>query len=253
MTEPERRQPAPILLGIVGYTSLRPEDLPALTVAVRSILDDTRARFPATPLAFVNSLAEGADQLCADVALAAGVAVIAPLPFPAELYRTRFKSPAARHRLDELVRHPAVTGFCPPLGDEANPDFAADLADETRRRRRYAETAIFVARNSHALIALWDGREDAALSLTAQLIAWKTRGRPIAEPALAGSRPEPGLVFSIFAPRDGAAAAGTPPGEVRILAPADRGATSPDVLIHEAFSNPRPCPALVPLLPDSTR
>ncbi|MBL9210093.1 MAG: hypothetical protein JNL92_06470 [Opitutaceae bacterium] len=252
MTEPERRRPAPILLGIVGHTELRPEDHAALSTAIRSILDDVRTRFPSTPLAVVSSLAEGADQLCADVALAAGVAVIAPLPFPAPLYRTRFKSAAARHHLDTLVRHPEVTAFCPVLGGEAGPDFAAELADDTRRRRRYAETAIFVARNAHALIALWEGREAAAPSLTAQLIDFKTLGRPVDGPAQPGPSPEVGPVFSIFAPRVGTPAADPAPGTMKILAPASLVRAAPDLLFRQVFADPRPWATLAPLLPGAT-
>jgi hypothetical protein len=237
MSEPERRPPAPILLGIVGYTSLRAEDHPALTSAVRSILDEFRFRYPSAPLSVVNSLAEGADQLCADVALAAGVRVIAPLPFPAELYRTRFKSSAARDHLDALVRHPAVQAFCPVLGGDAQPDFAADLADDARRRWRYAETAIYVARNSHALIALWDGREEVPVSLTAQLIDCKTEGRPVPGSARPGPTPEPGPVFSIFAPRAGTSTAGKRPSTMEILPPASGAHLSREELFRLTFAS----------------
>ncbi len=210
--------PASLRLGVVGHTSLRPEDLPALTASVRAIFSELRGLFPSVRLQLLSSLAEGADQLCAEAALAAGIDVIAPLPFPVELYRTRFRSDAARLALDRLARHPAVNAFCLDAGPGATGDFSAMIADDRRRRQRYVDAARHVVQRSDALVAVWDEGREPGPSLTAEIVAWRTRAPGGAEAGAANSA-EPGLVFSIYAPRAGSGPEpGRVPGETRLLA-----------------------------------
>ncbi len=231
MKESERRRLlSPIVLGVAGYTRLRPGDGPALTQAVERLLAELRASYPTTPLVLVSSLAEGADRICAEAALAAGIEVIAPLPFPVELYAARGRTPAVQEELRRLAAHPGVTAFCP--GGAA--DFSALIADERRRRQRYAEVAGFVARHSHALIALWDGEAGAPATLTAQLVAYKTQGFSPAEAERDFPPAEPGVVYSIFAPRpEWVPGDGRTPGDLKIISPANDDAVGLDILFAQ--------------------
>jgi hypothetical protein len=222
MTEQERhRVLSPLLVGVVGHTRLRQEDVPLLSGKVREILQGFREKYPHTPVVVVSSLAEGADQICADVALELGMEVIAPLPFPPDLYETRFKNEAAKARLRQLSQDSHVRIFYPGSTDGKDIDFASIIKDDDLRGQRYAEAAIFVSRHSHAMLALWDGEEKS--SLTAKLIEFKTLGRtpsgvdPIKFP------PELGIVYHIFTPRPGwTPEKGGTPGEIKIL-PTDAG------------------------------
>jgi len=70
----------PIVLGVTGHRDVRDADLPRLRQAVAAILDAFVRQYRHTPLVLLSSLAQGADQLCAAVALEKGLQVVAPLP-----------------------------------------------------------------------------------------------------------------------------------------------------------------------------
>ena len=67
----------PLAVGVTGHRTIRPEDEPALIAGVKKALNELRQRYPHCPLVMVNDLAEGADQLCAKVALALGIPLVA--------------------------------------------------------------------------------------------------------------------------------------------------------------------------------
>ena len=93
-----------LVIGVTGHRKLRSEDVPALQARVRAFFVDMQARYPELPLVLLSSLAQGSDQLVAQVALDLGLRVIAPLPLPLDLYRADFE-PADFARLiaDRMV------------------------------------------------------------------------------------------------------------------------------------------------------
>ena len=99
-----------LVVGITGHRKLRKSELPALRAQVKAFLQDLQARYPELPLVLLSSLAEGSDQLAAEVALDLGLRVIAPLPIPVELYRDDFDAPSRSDRagtgFHRGVRHP---------------------------------------------------------------------------------------------------------------------------------------------------
>jgi len=184
----KRSQPdshaVPVVLGVTGHRDLREADKPRLWQAVAAILEAFSRRYRHTPLILLSSLAQGADQLCASVALTQGLQVIAPLPFPAAVYRqsSSFDNDTARYQLDELLGHPRVTSFVAPLPEAHMP---ADEAGWTglmeapdTRQCCYANAGGYVVLHCHALIALWDGEESDAVAGTAQMVQFKRTGRP---------------------------------------------------------------------------
>src|SRR5262245_44828459 len=87
---------ASLVVGVTGHRNLRKEDVPALQEKVRGFLTGLQARYPQLPVVVLSSLAEGGDQLVAQVALDLGLRVIAPLPMPLALYRDDFDDPDSR-------------------------------------------------------------------------------------------------------------------------------------------------------------
>ena len=85
-----------LVVGVTGHRNLRAADVPALHGQVRAFFLDLRARYPALPISVLSSLAEGSDQLVAQVALELGLHVVAPLPVAPELYRDDFEHSATR-------------------------------------------------------------------------------------------------------------------------------------------------------------
>jgi hypothetical protein len=200
----------PFVFGITAHRDLRPTDEPVLRAAVQDIIGEFHAKYPHTPMVVLCALAEGGDTLCAEVALEAGARVVGALPFPPQIYRTMtsFGSEATRRRFDALLAQDRVQHFVTPLPENRRPAdedaWQALAADQTERHRIYAANGVFIARNSHGLIALWDGVGPAKPSGTAELVVYQVSGR--APDVLAGLTenfqwPESGLVQHIWTPR----------------------------------------------------
>ena len=74
----------PIVVGVTGHRDIRDEDRDALYEAVYRELSALCAKCPHSQIVMLNSLAEGADQLCAEAATALDIPLIAVLPMPQE-------------------------------------------------------------------------------------------------------------------------------------------------------------------------
>ena len=160
-----------LVIGVTGHRKLRSEDLPALRARVRGFLLELQARYPDLPLALLSSLAQGSDQLVAQVALDLGLRVIAPLPLPLDLYRADFDPPDLALLERQL---PQVEALVLPLaqGSTLQSVSAAGLA----RDRQYAQSGVFVSSHCHVLLALWDGQESGRLGGTAQVVNFHLHG-----------------------------------------------------------------------------
>src|SRR5262245_50792776 len=78
----------PLVLGVTGHCDLSSADVLELRKGVVNILRQVKDHCPHEPtIEVLSCLAEGADQLVAEVALQAGCSVRAPLPFPPEVYK----------------------------------------------------------------------------------------------------------------------------------------------------------------------
>jgi hypothetical protein len=147
--QPDSRA-VPIVLGVTGHRDVRDTDLPRLRQAVATIFEAFARHYRPTPLVLLSSLAQGAAQLCAEVALEKGLQVVAPLSFPATVYRqsSSFDNDEARHQFDMLLLDPRVTSFVAPLPEAEIPIDAAGWAGllETpdTRRRCYANAGGYV-------------------------------------------------------------------------------------------------------------
>ena len=70
----------PVVVGITGHRSIKKQDETALAGAVRTELKKLQACCPNSPLVMLNSLAEGSDLLCAEIADELGIPLLAALP-----------------------------------------------------------------------------------------------------------------------------------------------------------------------------
>lgn len=160
-----------LVVGVTGHRKLRDADLAGLHARIRAGLQQVQSRHPHLPLVLLSSLAEGSDQLVAEVALELGVRVIAPLPLPLELYRGDFDE-AGRARLEALLDR--VEAMQLPLLPGAT--LALVAAPGPERDRQYAQAGIFVSSHCHVLLALWDGEESTRLGGTAQVVRYHLHG-----------------------------------------------------------------------------
>ncbi len=169
----------PLIVGVTGHRDLREEDIGALEREVREafsrIRQDYLGQDEDTPLIVMSSLAEGADQLVARVALEAGAGLVAPLPMCADEYRLDFQdlSPEASE-FDRLLSL-AMTAPEMPLAEGASNE--SIRADPSRRARQYREAGLFIIRRCHILLALWDGDSHGAKTGgTAEIVSLRRTG-----------------------------------------------------------------------------
>jgi hypothetical protein len=145
---------SPFMVGVSGHRDLDADQLPLLREAVASFVRQLQGYLPDTDLHLIVGMAEGADLLVAETAVALGVEVEAVLPMPLAHYASDFDAHTLEN-LKELLRHPHVR--CVELGcpGGASP---ADLHLAAQRDLMYANLTASLIRRSSLLLALWDGR-----------------------------------------------------------------------------------------------
>jgi hypothetical protein len=198
----------PLVIGVTGHRDLRDADIPQLKRVVGEVVDRLKREYLCgdveTPVIVLSSLAEGADQLVAQVALDHGARLIAPLPLPADEYRRDFEhglkpdAPAEFDRLRDLAVAVPVMRFAPG-------NTAENVREESRRALQYREVGVFIVRHCHVLIALWNRDQGSvAVGGTSEVVKFKREGisLDVAETARASlDAPEIGPVIYVDTPR----------------------------------------------------
>ena len=161
-----------LLVGITGHRHLHPSAIAPLRAQVRTFFLDLGARYPQLPLVLLSSLAEGSDQLAAQVALDLGLRVVAPLPLPVELYRDDFEDPDSLALFEQQLQQVELVAL--PLRSGLVHEDVAERGPA--RDRQYAQAGIFVSSHCHVLLALWDGLESDRLGGTAQIVRFHLHG-----------------------------------------------------------------------------
>ncbi len=191
----------PLVIGVTGHRHLRDADLAALRSRIGDLFETLRRRYPTTPLRIITSLAEGADRLAAEVALEGGHELLIPLPLPPREYERDFPGSVAEFRA-LLARAPPQNVFVMPAEDGTGREGGVPQA---QRERRYREVGLFIAEQSHLLLALWDGKPSASNAGTAAVVRFKLEGT--AGKLEAGLRAldadDSGPVYHVHTPRAG--------------------------------------------------
>ena len=170
---PQLPNPAmiPFLVAVTGHRDLRPQDLDHLREEVRSIFVGMRSRMPHTPILLLTGLAEGADQLVAEVALEQQALLVAAIPMPIDIYKEQM-SAAAGTNLERLLALSVVRIMLPLEGRALD----AIRASETVRADCYEALALFLARYGQSLIALWDGADSQKRGGTSRIVHYVRSG-----------------------------------------------------------------------------
>ena len=146
---------SPFMIGVSGHRDLDPDDLPRLREAVTGFVQQLREQLPDTELRMIVGMAQGADLLVAQTALALGVGVEAVLPMPLDQYAADFDAETLVS-LKKLLRHPEIR--CIELSCGAPSDDACLQHSAAQRDAMYANLTDTLIRRSSLLLALWDGR-----------------------------------------------------------------------------------------------
>lgn len=151
MSKARREDRIPVVVGATGHRNIREADKSVLKDAVRRELNALCQKYPCSPFVLMTCLAEGADMLCAEVALELGMELIAVLPMPKDEYEKDFEGAALLNfqRLcaesSELFVSAVTEKYDGRFGDE--------------RDWHYRQAGLYIANHSHILLALWDGQE----------------------------------------------------------------------------------------------
>ena len=130
-------------------------------------------QFPSSPLYAVSALAEGADRIFAHIAIEMGWELHVVLPMRPELYRADFTSEGSEDEFDVLCRASKTCMVMPIVvpGTEGR-----IVKPGLYRNLQYASAGIYLARRSHILFALWDGKPAVGLGGTAQIVSFRRKG-----------------------------------------------------------------------------
>jgi hypothetical protein len=218
----------PLVVAVTGHRDLAPAELPLIRERVREFLRELQERYADRAIGVMSSLAEGADQLVAEVALEIGVPLTVPLPMPRHLYLRDFATAESRARFERLC-DAAIDVFELPITPGNTVDSIADPGPN--RSRQYAQVGVFMCAHCHVLLALWDGKDSDQLGGTSQVVRFHHDDvMPGFTPRGAAGRliladDESDLVYHIVCSRDrpdGAPAAGLSPLEVSWYTSDDR-------------------------------
>ena len=135
----------PVVVGITGHRSIKKQDETALAGAVRTELKKLQACCPNSPLVMLNSLAEGSDLLCAEIADELGIPLLAALPRPLEDYEKDF-SEAAKEKLSCHCRRADEVFVVPPLEELPTGGSMRDF--------QFRQAGIYIVSHCHVLLAL---------------------------------------------------------------------------------------------------
>ncbi|MBW5485402.1 hypothetical protein [Streptomyces bambusae] len=145
-------------IGVTGHRFLPAAVLEHVEARLRELLGRHEG-----PLEALSSLADGADQLFAGIALECGADLIAVIPSRA--YEEDFQDPASLARYRSLKRLAA---------GEVRMDFARST-DEA-----YYAAGTFIADSCDRLVAVWDGLPARGHGGTAEIVAYaRSLGKPV--------------------------------------------------------------------------
>lgn len=146
----------PVVVGVTGHRWIVQEDEAVLRAEVkRALAAIVRACGEDTPVVMLNGLAEGADLLCAEVAMEMGIPLYAVLPRAEAEYRKSFSRESWLARLTAALSGAARVTIAPNMeerGGELMQQFSLSQEDY-----EYRQLGIYIASHSHLLLALWDG------------------------------------------------------------------------------------------------
>lgn len=169
----------PLVIGVTGHRDLVDHEEPVLRDHVRAYLAGLKGRYPNTPIIVASQLAEGADMLVAEEALALGLEIVCLRPLPLNDYRLQFSSDALRERFDALYASSRVVEFATQTNGTG-----AEF-DEW-----YEKAGDFLARYCYILLALWDGKPAAGRGGTAGVVDYRLSTRGGARPQSQSLRDE---------------------------------------------------------------
>jgi hypothetical protein len=143
-----------LTIGVTGHRDLVENEKPALREQVRAFFDGLHQEYPGLDLQLLSPLAEGADQLVAEVALDMDIPVVVPMPMQVEEYEEDFQPRHSLETFRDLLGRSEIISL--PLAVEKTAEGQVWAGSD--RDRQYAQMGIFISNHCQILLALWDGK-----------------------------------------------------------------------------------------------
>ncbi len=157
----------PLVVAVTGHRDLVPSETSALRDRVQELFARLQQDYPDRRLQVMSALAEGADQLVADVALGMSLELVVVLPMMKSVYRDDFLSAESKSRFDALCER-ATDFYELPLASGNTQEGVATVGPQ--RNRQYAQLGVFLCAHCHILLAIWDGKVTNELGGTGQVV-----------------------------------------------------------------------------------
>src|SRR3954469_20256613 len=97
-----RSYAVPLVVAVTGHRDLVAAEIPIIRERVRECLNGLRTDYPGRLIAVMSALAEGADRLVAEEALALGLPLTVVLPMPRSMYEQDFADHRSRQQFASL-------------------------------------------------------------------------------------------------------------------------------------------------------
>ena len=158
----------PFIIGVVGHRDLTQSSREFAASELKSVLLGYRRNFPNTPIILTTSLAAGADQIAAQVALQVeGVSLCALIPMDLVAYRDTLGSNETKTVFEDLLAK------CEYVVQTDQLEYRAGIDEDVEIKFR--ENTRFLANHSDLLIAFWDGHVSNLVGGTADTVYYKLR------------------------------------------------------------------------------
>jgi hypothetical protein len=231
---PSGNQDLYLSVGVTGHRDLVSSEVGLIRERLSRFFETLAKDFPDLPLQLITPLAEGGDQLAAEVALAMDIPIVAVLPMVQTEYERDFSTAAALENFRRLLAHSDELIVLPPVAGDLESPYS-----EHERALQYAQLGVFTSDHCQVLLALWDGKLGENIGGTGHVVKYHLtgvmdgfEGDPTPASLLADN--ENDLVHHIVCSRDrpsGKAGAGFGPGEAFWFSSrpeVERSATLPD-------------------------
>lgn len=137
-------------VGVTGLRDLSVFDIAELKKSVSAVLEAIKQLND--KIIMLNSIASGADQLCAQVGLSLGCDLVCPLPF--KEYRNDFCA-------DDLKTYDFLL-------EQAKESFI--VSDDADKDAAYLAVGKYIVEHCDVMLAIWDGRPQTSICGTAAVI-----------------------------------------------------------------------------------
>ncbi len=133
-----------VTIGVTGHRIINRKYEESIKEILRREIKSLKNNCPNCDFVMLNSLAEGSDLICAEIAKEFGIKLIAVLPMPIEEYEKDF-SAEGKKLFNDMLSNAWKTVYT--------------KSETGIRDDMYRSAGLYVADHSHILFALWDGKD----------------------------------------------------------------------------------------------